>query len=248
MTKLQVTNTLGLTVAAFVVLTLATLTFADDPFHFQVNPSVFDPFHTNLVSSEWEAGAGCPTGAKEVKFNSVFPYNLLPPSSYTDPACLTGDPDDHQNSGLVLVKTGETLNDAAAQADITGVKGIILSEVGYDIRKGSHCGAGAPRFNITTTTGKFYFLGCSSPPPTTTTPGTGWSRLRWGTGTAGSVMAYLNGNTLEAITDPIKSMQIVFDEGQDTGPDFSGLAVLDNVDINGVLEGDGRAAEKPSED
>jgi hypothetical protein len=35
-------------------------------------------------------------------------------------------------------------------------------------------------------------------------------------------------------------LTIVFDEGQDTGgPDFFGLAVLDNIDVNGVLVGKG---------
>jgi hypothetical protein len=31
----------------------------------------------------------------------------------------------------------------------------------------------------------------------------------------------------------------VFDEGQDTDPDFFGLAVLDNIDVNGQLIGTG---------
>jgi hypothetical protein len=38
----------------------------------------------------------------------------------------------------------------------------------------------------------------------------------------------------------VSSIQIVFDEGQDTGgPDNFGLAVLDNVDVNGTLVGRG---------
>ena len=36
----------------------------------------------------------------------------------------------------------------------------------------------------------------------------------------------------------MKSISILFDEGQDTGgPDFFGLAVLDNIDVNGKLVG-----------
>jgi len=31
----------------------------------------------------------------------------------------------------------------------------------------------------------------------------------------------------------------VFDEGYDTGPDNFGVAILDNIDINGVLVGKG---------
>jgi len=38
-------------------------------------------------------------------------------------------------------------------------------------------------------------------------------------------------------------ISIVFDEGQDTGPDNFGLAVLDNIDVNGTLVGQGGHGE-----
>ena len=44
---------------------------------------------------------------------------------------------------------------------------------------------------------------------------------------------------LVSITGPVKSITIVFDEGTDTGPDNFGLAVIDNIDVNGVLIGRG---------
>jgi hypothetical protein len=37
----------------------------------------------------------------------------------------------------------------------------------------------------------------------------------------------------------VKSLSIDFDEGQDAGPDNFGLAVLDNIDVNGTLVGQG---------
>ncbi len=240
----------GLALAAFTILILAAVAFADDDSSFKVVPFTFDPHNTDLVAARWVDGAGCPTGATEVLFNSVSPFQLLPPSTLTDAACPAGDPKDKENAGLLLVKTGDTLNDASAGAVIKGVKGITLTDLGYDIRTGSHCGAGAPRFNITTTTGKLYFLGCNSPAPTTMIPSsTGWKRLRWGTGAPGSVMAFLNGNTLEAVTDPISKLSIVFDEAQDAmgGPDFSGFAVIDNIDINGTLVGRGPGEKEGSE-
>lgn len=216
--------TLGL--GAATVLVLALYAYADG-LNFGVHPFTFDPSQTKLVAAEWMIGAGCPTDATVTTGAGTF----------TDPACTSGDTTDHNNKGLVLVKTGPTPNNAASGAFITGIpeSGVTLTEIGYDIRIGSHCGAGAPRFKITTTTGKLYFLGCSSPAPTTITPGTGWRRLRWGDGTAGSVTAFLNGAILEAITDPVNDISIVFDEGQDTDP--IGLAVLDNIDINGTLQG-----------
>jgi hypothetical protein len=155
------------------------------------------------------------------------------------------DPKDQRNMGLLLAKTGPTTNNASAVAELNRVKGIALTELGWDIRKqggsasalGSHCGAGAPRWNILTTT-KFYFLGCNSPPPTTQTPSsTGWTRMRWTPVVA--FCASCPGFPLEAITEPVVRIQIVFNEGQDTGPDFFGAAILDNIDVNGGLVGHG---------
>jgi len=47
-------------------------------------------------------------------------------------------------------------------------------------------------------------------------------------------------NALENISgETAASVSIVFDEGYDTGPDNFGLAVLDNIDVNGTLVGAG---------
>src|SRR5207249_4307134 len=105
----------------------------------------FDPFGTNLVQAGWETGIGCPTNATT--------NDTVTSSTFTDPACpAPGDPKDNQNQGLLLVKTGPTTNDASAGARLLGpgVKGITLTELGYDLRKpmaptdprGSHCGGG----------------------------------------------------------------------------------------------------------
>ena len=75
-----------------------------------------------------------------------------------------------------------------------------------------------------------HFVGCASPPPLQTATGTGWIRLRWLP--AQAFPPILPGRL-------VKSISIVFDEGQDTGPDFFGLAVLDNIDVNGKLVGSG---------
>ena len=82
------------------------------------------------------------------------------------------------------------------------------------------------------------FVGCASPPPTTQTPGNGFIRLRWGGG--GPLLGF-NASTglLVPITGTVKSITILFDEGTDTGPDNFGLAVIDNIDVNGVLVGRG---------
>jgi hypothetical protein len=156
----------------------------NETFH-QVKPQEFDPAHTNLVQAAWLNGIGCPTNASV----AIYPATSPTPSPYSDPACLMGDPKDQHNEGLLMVKTGPTPNNAAAVAELKKVKGITLTELGYDIRKfgpgthasafGSHCGAGAPRFDVDTTVGSFV-IGCSSPPPDQEVPGQGWIRLRWG--------------------------------------------------------------------
>jgi hypothetical protein len=210
---------------------------SSDPIN--VVPFEFDPFGTNLVRASWMTGIGCPTNATTTSDGSTF-------ISFSDPACLTGDPKDKQNQGLLLVKTGPTSNFAAAGARLLGpgAKGIVLTELGYDLRKpiaptdprGSHCGAGAPRFNVVTSDGVNHFVGCNSPPAMfTPTTSTGWIRLRWGAAQlAAAFPPILPGSIASSIT-------IIFDEGQDAngGPDEFGLAVLDNVDVNGTLAGRG---------
>ena len=216
---------------------------AGPSFH-EVHPKSFDPAHTFLVDSDWNQGLGCPTNAGTSSDGSTIT------GSTTDTACAAGgDSKDKKNQGLILAKTGPTANYAAAGADLKDVKGTALTELGFDIRKtgglsspnGSHCGAGAPRFDIATTDGGFYFVGCSSAdtPPNSETDGESWIRLRWGG--SGSLMAFNRAtNAPENISGKtVSSMSIVFDEGSDTGPDMFGLAVLDNIDVNAVLVGQG---------
>src|SRR5438105_3738132 len=200
-----------------------------------VVPFEFDPGRTHLVRARWLRGTGCPTNATT--------FDGSTSTSFSDPACNAlaggGDPKDSpgKNEGLLLVKTGPTTNDAAAGADLKGVKGITLTELGYDIRAGTHCGAGAPRFNVVTSGGILHFLGCASPPPIVpalppSVLSPSWQRLRWGP--AELLLAF----PPITPTDVVTSISIVFDEGQDT-PFASGLALLDNIDVNGTLVGRG---------
>src|SRR5262249_28549904 len=139
-------------------------------------------------------------------------------------------------------------NNASATAKLKGVKGTDLTELGYDIRKpssatdprGSHCGAGAPRFNIVGQDGTVYFVACNSPAPTSdTSEGASgeWQRLRWGG--SSPLMAFGPSGLTDITRLKVKSISIVFDEGQDAGPDNFGLAVLDNIDVNSLLVGRG---------
>ena len=192
-------------------------------------PFEFDPQHLNVVAAEWKGGIGC---------QSTFDPLVCPATGMGGT-----DLSDNFGAGLLLVKSGLTAQNASAGVSLTGVKGITLTELGFDIRKkgpriadnGSHCGAGAPRFNVTTTDGVIHFIGCNSAatPATTEVDGLDWIRLRW-IATLAGIVAFPT-----PVNSPVASISIVFDEGQDTDPDFFGLAVLDNIDVNGQLIGTG---------
>jgi hypothetical protein len=213
---------------------------SDPPGQFKVvKPSEFDPAKTSLVQGAWLNGIGCPTNAFYAPYDPIT-NSAGAPIAFSDAACLTGDPNDQRNMGLLLVKTGPTNNFASAVAELTNVKGMTVTEVGYDIRKqltatspyGSHCGAGAPRFDIVTQDNVVHFIGCNSPPGTPAGASTGWVRLRWDTAAAFPPVG---------ATDTVKRIVIVFDEGTDASgaPDTFGAAILDNIDVNGTLVGHG---------
>jgi hypothetical protein len=233
---------LGMAVAAFFVTAAAAA--AAEVFH-TAKPQEFDPFDTHLVQAAWLGGIGCPTNATIATFDSS---GNVQTGTYTDPACATGDPRDTHNEGVLLAKTGPTANIASALVILLQVPETI-TELGYDIRKpgpsvdprGSHCGAGAPRFNIVTKQGETFFLGCNSPPAPVQQVGTGWLRLRWGVGAPLEAFSASTGALVNVATLDVARLLIVFDEGQDTGPDNFGAAILDNIDVNGVLVGEGPA-------
>lgn len=232
---------LAVAAAGISLFAVAAGAFAHGHGFLTVRAGEFDPLKTHLVQGTWANGIGCPTNARTTADGVV---EGLP---YTDTACPTGDPRDKQVRGLLLAKTGPTANVAAAVAEVKGVRGKTLTELGYDIRKpggasdprGSHCGAGAPRFNIETADGGFYFLGCNSPAADVATVGDGWIRLRWGGASPLNAYSASSGLLEDIQGKTLKSLTIVFDEGQDTGPDNFGLAVLDNIDVNGRLVGSG---------
>ncbi len=136
---------------------------------------------------------------------------------------------------LYLAKMGPTATNAAAGASIDGVKGINLTEIGWDVRTDGHCGAGAPRCNVVTMDGVTHFIGCNSPAPITVTvvtdsQGRTWERRRYSPASAFPPIAP---------TDKVKSIDIVFDEGTDQG---QGFVYVDNIDVNGTIMGKPGAA------
>jgi len=191
----------------------------------------YDPAKTFLVGADWQSGIGCPTHSKVATYPSTTTTG-----AYTDPACKTGDVNDKQNTGLVLAKTGPTSNNAESFVELKDLKGVTPTELGYDLLKPG--GSGSPMFQLEMQNGDVYYVGRNSPAPDSQTTGNGWLRLRWGGSTP--LQGYLNGLTLQPVTGKIKRALIVLQDGQDPStPDYNGLAVLDNIDVNGTLVGQG---------
>jgi hypothetical protein len=232
-----------LVAAAIALFGVSGVAYGAMQFH-QVHPGEYDPAKTHLVNGAWLMGLGCPTNAKFAPYPATSAT-----TTYTDPACATGDPRDKGNEGLLLAKTGPTENNAEPFAELKHLKGVAITELGYDLRKagsttdprGSTCSVQAPMFQLQTKAGDVYYIGCQSPPPDAQTPGDGYIRLRWGA--PAPLMAYKNGSVLTDITGmKFDKVYIVFQDGYGGATaDTSkfGLAVLDNIDVNGVLVGEG---------
>jgi hypothetical protein len=180
------------------------------------------PAGSRIVTAAWLAGMGLPDNG----------------GANTSDADLATNPNKSDpHSGLLLNKNGPTADCSSSGARITGVRGMTVTagfEVGFDYRLGTHCGAGAPRFNIDTDQG-FFFVGCAaaaqSPAPQDPLQ---WFRMR-------SVLATC---TTPCSPGPIpvgariNSISILYDEGTDnpvgtSDPAGVGLAVVDNIYING---------------
>jgi hypothetical protein len=183
---------IGITAAtSLLALALAAPSFAADS-KMKANPFTFDPDHTGIIVSAWQAHTGLPDAGGS----------------------------DH---GLVLQKNGLTATNAAAGAVVTGAEGQTANQpFGYDIKNGSHCGAGAPRFNLQASDGFHFLGGCAN---ATQTPGPpGWTHVTIDPQNPAQAFPPV------AATATIQSVAVLFDEGNDQG---TGQAVIDNVVVNG---------------
>lgn len=173
------------------------------------------PAGSNIVTSAWLEGMGLPDNGRP---------NSPNPNARRDP-----------HDGLLLNKNGPTTDCSSAGAIIKGFKsGSRLRELGFDYRFGGHCGAGAPRFNITTMSGDTFFAGCANGTQRPAPQDPQWTRVRFDASSAG-----LAGFSFGQNGTPVRSITIIFDEGTDStsgsDPTGVGLAVIDNIRINGQL-------------
>ena len=200
------------------------------------------PAGANLVTSAWLRGMGLPdNGGPNI---GIIPTNT---PNKTDPRL-----------GLLLSKNGTTLDCSLAGARIRGVRGMTVDAAfvfGFDYRNGSHCasgietgtpfGGGAPRFHVVvedSVTGMksdHSVSNCNTGTNTAAQQDAEWTTITWTA--AQAIPPIPPGSTIRSIT-------LLYDEGTDrqsTTPfsqDVSGigLAVLDNININGEIIRSGR--------
>src|SRR5947209_7494778 len=201
----------GLVVVSFVLVGLLAAGYA---FAASLGSTLFefDPTKTNYVAAQWVKGLG------------------------------EADASGPNNFAVLVSKSTETAANASSGVVITGAEGIVLnsstSVLGFDIRDGSHCGAGAPRFNVVTMDGITHFLGCQAATTVSADTGepaleAGWTRKKLTPSDLNQAFPTIPMGAMST-QNTVSSIAIVFDEGTDQGV---GFAILDNININGVFLG-----------
>jgi hypothetical protein len=209
------------------------------------------------VAAFWRYGLGCAPGV-----------------GFGCPTVPTPPPPDPKNQGLILSKTVISADPAKAIAEIRGVKGTYLMELGYDLRKflqqdhevGSECTVTSPRFEITMADGSTFFIPCAL--PSDVSDSLYWRRLLWDAaeavpsptpilacpmpvkkGASCNIPISCPNPSLCGLDKRMQSLRIVADQGPDSdGPSQFGLSVLDNIDVNGRLVGTGPGPRNGDED
>jgi len=185
------------------------------------------PAGSHIVTAAWLGGMGLPDNG----------------GANTTALDLATNPNKNdRHRGLLLSKNGPTPDCSSAGAVIDGLpRGTTLTELGFDYRNGTHCGAGAPRFNITSRLGFTYFAGCAAG---TKTPAPQdpleWTRVRI---VESAQVSPASAEAPPFVFGPggteVRRLSILYDEGTDTSgvedPRGIGLSVVDNIDVNGRL-------------
>jgi hypothetical protein len=227
---------------------------------FEINNGAF------VVASFWNYGIGCvrpnpPPGSPDPNFDGF--------------GCPNPFESDPRNQGLLLAKSNQSAFPGKAAALIKGAKGSFLFELGYDLRKfldqnsanGSECTLTSPRFEFQMADGSNVFIPCQLP---TVDLGVSafWRRLRWAAADAlpstppivacrMPVSSKATCNVPISCPDPsgcgldkrMKSLTLVHDVGPDSdGAAQFGVAIFDNIDVNGRLKGTGPEARRGDED
>jgi len=242
---MQIGNVVRILVVAMVLVVGALGPVgAADQHHLSAIPFVFvgkaddcgaGTFGSHIVTSAWLGGMGLPDSGGDTALNGVL-------DTANDP-----------HHGLLLSKNGPSTDCSSAGARITGVQGLSVDAtftLGFDYRNGGHCGAGAPRFNVVakpaTGPNTSHFVGGCANGVQTAAPQdpAQWTRAR-----------FTPAQQFPSIPpgSRIVSIDLIFDEGTDSvvagDAQGVGVAVVDNIDINGRFIARGRGiAPDPDDD
>jgi IPTL-CTERM motif len=117
-----------------------------------------------------------------------------------------------------------------------------LTSAGFDIKNGTHCGGGAPRFEIDLDNHTHFVITLSCTQGTMTDLGNGWTRVTFSSAQIAAGVTAAGGTPSSIITD----LFILMDEGTDTPTSVlvgtPGTAIIDNVMVNGATFGGVSAA------
>jgi len=225
---------------AIAIIGAAALTFGstvrafdDDNGRLRAIPEIF-------VGAAGDCDAASPAGSRIVTSAWLGGMGLPDNSGTNTPLDLENTNKNDPHRGLLLSKNGPTADCSAAGATIQGVRGMDVTatfELGFDYRNGGHCGAGAPRYNVVAKPpvgpNTFHFVGGCANGVKTPAPQDPlqWTRVRFSNAQAFPPLV---------VGSEIVSIELIFDEGTDASsapddPNGVGLAVVDNLDINGAL-------------
>jgi hypothetical protein len=159
---------------------------------------------------------------------AVRPFHLDPGATgTTDAMWMDGygvpvaSPSDPSSQGLVLTRNPSAAKSAIAGAVLKGAAGSQLSRLSFDLRSDSECSAKAPQFVVVTTDEVVHKASCASGTvQSLTVPG--WQRVSFDPANSGQLSPAM------APGMAVKTIALVMDQ-----PVGSGMAVVDNINVNG---------------
>jgi hypothetical protein len=140
-------------------------------------------------------------------------------------AGVPGDVTDPTNQGLVLANNASASSQTRAGVILSNVEGLTLSMLGYDLRQGSLCSARGPRFVVVTNDEVAHTVGDCRSANAQPTQVKGWTRFQFDPAQATPAIAP---------SSTVKSIALMLDDGPEAS---GGMAVLDNINVNGTLVG-----------
>jgi Viral BACON domain len=132
---------------------------------------------------------------------------------------------DTTQQGLVLVKKNTSPVNAMSGVTVSGAAGSPLTQLGFDIRSDSECTMRAPQFVVVTNDNVIHVAGCAyGASQNLSVPG--WKRVSFNPTNSSQVTPAVQPNAT------VKTVALVMDQITRTG-----IAVLDNINLNGTLVG-----------